>query len=69
MELLKYAKITLLIVILAEEIKSVAEKRVTISRIHFRELNEFKKEYRKLINSIHFKTDDSLWNKRSNRQF
>ncbi|AAX90742.1 TPA: hypothetical protein PI361_002293 [Staphylococcus aureus] len=60
MELLKYAKITLLIVILAEEIKSVAEKRVTISQIHFRELNEFKKEYRKLINSIHFKTDDSL---------
>ncbi|CDR64895.1 TPA: hypothetical protein ACGIYZ_002098 [Staphylococcus argenteus] len=60
MELLKYAKITLLIVILVEEIKRVAEKRVTISRIHFRELKEFKKEYRKLINSIHFKTDDSL---------
>ncbi|MEM5397306.1 hypothetical protein V2L60_09020 [Staphylococcus gallinarum] len=57
MNLKQALKITLLIVILVEEIKSVW--KVSLSKRELYELHEFKKEYRRLINSIHFKNDDN----------
>ncbi|PCF80149.1 hypothetical protein B4W74_00400 [Staphylococcus intermedius] len=56
MKLLKYTKIALLIIILAEEIRN-ARKYSMISEIELASLKKFKKEYRNLINEIHFKND------------
>lgn len=58
MNLKQALKITLLIVILAEEIKSVGKAKISKRELY--ELNGYKKEYRGLVNSIHFKTDDNL---------
>ncbi|WP_241522543.1 hypothetical protein, partial [Staphylococcus delphini] len=56
MKLLKYTKIALLIVVLVEEIRN-ARKYSMISEIELASLKKFKKEYRNLINEIHFKND------------
>ncbi|MFO3691810.1 hypothetical protein [Staphylococcus felis] len=56
MQLFKYAKIALLIIILAEEIRN-ARKYSMISKIELASLKKFKKEYRNLINELHFKND------------
>ncbi|MGW7932726.1 hypothetical protein ACWEWU_13965 [Staphylococcus xylosus] len=60
MNLKRVLKITLLIIILIKEIRSATENRVTISQKRLTELEEFKKEYRNLVNELHFKYDDSL---------
>ncbi|EGQ3935385.1 hypothetical protein I0616_002602 [Staphylococcus pseudintermedius] len=54
MKLLKYTKIALLIIFLVEEIKNT-RKYTMISKIELASLKNFKKEYRNLINELHFK--------------
>ncbi|ANQ81943.1 TPA: hypothetical protein RJJ83_002247 [Staphylococcus pseudintermedius] len=54
MKLLKYTKIALLIIFLAEEIRNT-RKYTMISKIELASLKNFKKEYRNLINELHFK--------------
>lgn len=54
MKLLKYTKIALLIIFLAEEIRNT-RKYTMISKIELASLKNFKKEYRNLINGLHFK--------------
>ncbi|EGQ0303381.1 hypothetical protein EOQ17_12565 [Staphylococcus pseudintermedius] len=54
MKLLKYTKIALLIIFLAEEIRNT-RKYTMISKIELASLKNFKKEYKNLINELHFK--------------
>lgn len=54
MKLLKYTKIALLIISLAEEIRNT-RKYTMISKIELASLKNFKKEYKNLINELHFK--------------
>ncbi|EGQ1736226.1 TPA: hypothetical protein I1827_000921 [Staphylococcus pseudintermedius] len=54
MKLLKYTKIALLIIFLAEVIRNT-RKYTMISKIELASLKNFKKEYRNLINELHFK--------------
>ncbi|HHU6749866.1 TPA: hypothetical protein ACUI23_000539 [Staphylococcus pseudintermedius] len=58
MKRLQIIKIALLIVILAEEIRN-ARKYTMISKIKLMSLKRFKKEYRNLINELHFKNGDT----------
>ncbi|HEC2242190.1 TPA: hypothetical protein R1960_002387 [Staphylococcus delphini] len=63
MKLLKYTKIAFLIVVLAEEIRN-ARNYTMISKIELASLKNFKKEYRNLINELHFKNDGTQWSKK-----
>lgn len=58
MKKLKLIKITLLIIILVEEIRSVNLQLVNINRLI--ELEKFEEEYNKLVNYLHPKIDDTL---------
>lgn len=58
MKKIKLIKITLLIIILVEEIRSVNLQLVNINRLI--ELEKFEEEYNKLVNYLHPKIDDTL---------
>lgn len=56
MNKLQLIKIALLTALLVEEVRN-AKKYTMISKIELASLKNFKKEYRNLINELHFKND------------
>lgn len=58
MSKLKLIKITLLIIILAEEIRSTNYQLINFNRLI--ELEKFEEEYNKLVDYLHPKIDDTL---------